>query len=36
MEAEALDILRNGMRVDEAEQIGFGTASVTLFSGNGV
>jgi len=36
MEAEARDILRNALREDEAQPIGFGTASVALFSGQGV
>lgn len=36
MEAEARDILRNALREDEAPSVGFGTASVALFSGQGV
>ena len=36
MEAEARDILRNALREDEAHAVGFGTASVALFSGQGV
>lgn len=35
MEAEARDILRNALREDEAPSVGFGTASVALFSGQG-
>jgi plasmid stability protein len=35
MEAEARDILRNALRDDEAPSVGFGTASVALFSGQG-
>jgi len=36
MEAEARDILRNALRADEAHSVGFGTASVALFSGQGI
>ena len=36
MEAEARDILRNALRVDEAHSVGFGTASIALFSGQGI
>ena len=36
MEAEARDILRNALREDEAQSVGFGTASVALFSGSGI
>jgi len=36
MEAEARDILRNALREDEAHAVGFGTASVALFSGQGI
>ena len=36
MEAEAREILRNALREDEAQSVGFGTASVALFSGSGV
>ena len=36
MEAEARDILRNALRKDEAQSVGFGTASVALFSGQGI
>jgi plasmid stability protein len=36
MEAEARDILRNALRANEAQSIGFGTASVALFSGQGI
>ena len=36
MEAEARDILRNALREDEAQSVGFGTASVALFSGQGI
>ena len=36
MEAEARDILRDALREDKAQSVGFGTASVALFSGQGV
>jgi plasmid stability protein len=36
MEAEAREILRNALREDEAQSVGFGTASVALFSGQGI
>jgi antitoxin FitA len=37
MEAEARDILRNALTQEEAAPaVGFGTASVALFSGSGV
>ncbi len=36
MEAEAREILRNSLREDEAPAVGFGTATVALFSGRGV
>lgn len=36
MEAEARDILRNALREEEAQPVGFGTASVALFSGQGI
>jgi len=36
MEAEARDILRNALREDKAQSVGFGTASVALFSGQGI
>jgi plasmid stability protein len=35
MEAEARDILRNALREDKAQSVGFGTASAALFSGQG-
>lgn len=36
MEAEAREILRDALRKDEVvSKVGFGTASVALFSGNG-
>jgi len=36
MEAEAREILRNALLEEEARPIGFGTASMALFSGQGV
>jgi antitoxin FitA len=36
MEAEAREILRNALLQKEAPEVGFGTASVALFSGQGV
>jgi plasmid stability protein len=37
MEAEVREILRNALREEQAApQVGFGTASVALFSGRGV
>ena len=36
MEAEAREILSNTLRKDDAPTVGFGTATVALFSGNGV
>jgi plasmid stability protein len=36
MEAEARDILRNALREGDAPSVGFGTASVALFSGQGI
>ena len=36
MEAEAREILRNALNEDETPGVGFGTASVALFSGSGV
>ena len=36
MEAEVRDILRNALREDKAQSVGFGTASVALFSGQGI
>lgn len=36
MEAEARDILRNALKEEEAQSVGFGTASVALFSGQGI
>lgn len=36
MEAEAREILRDALRKDEVPNVGFGTATVALFSGNGV
>jgi plasmid stability protein len=36
MEAEARDILRNALREEEAQSVGFGTASVALFSRQGI
>ncbi len=35
MEAEAREILRNALKEEDA-QVGFGTASVALFSGQGI
>ncbi len=36
MEAEAREILRDALRVKQTPEVGFGTASVALFSGRGV
>jgi plasmid stability protein len=36
MEAEARDILRDALREDKAQSVGFGTASAALFSGQGI
>lgn len=36
MEAEAREILRNALREEEAPALGFGTATVALFSGQGI
>ena len=36
MEAEAREILRNGLMEEDAQPVGFGTASVALFSGKGI
>jgi len=36
MEAEARDILRDALREEKAQTVGFGTASVALFSGSGI
>lgn len=36
MEAEAREILRNALKAEDAQTVGFGTASVALFSGQGV
>jgi antitoxin FitA len=36
MEAEAREILTNGSLAEETSSVGFGSASVALFSGSGV
>ena len=36
MEEEAREILRNALREKEVPDVGFGTASVALFSGQGI
>jgi plasmid stability protein len=36
MEAEAREILRNALKEEQAPAVGFGTASVALFSGQGI
>jgi plasmid stability protein len=36
MEAEVREILRNALREGETPAVGFGTASVALFSGQGI
>jgi len=36
MEAEAREILRDALKEADAPQVGFGTASVALFSGQGI
>ena len=36
MEAEAREILRNALKAEDAPPVGFGTASVALFSGQGI
>jgi len=35
MEAEVREILRDALKADGAKPVGFGTASVALFSGSG-
>jgi plasmid stability protein len=36
MEATVRDILRDALREDKTQTVGFGTASVALFSGQGI
>jgi plasmid stability protein len=36
MEEEAREILRNALKAEETQAVGFGTASVALFSGQGI
>ena len=36
MEAEVREILRDTLKEEEAHKVGFGTATVALFSGSGV
>ena len=36
MEEEAREILRNSLKAEDALPVGFGTASVALFSGQGI
>jgi plasmid stability protein len=36
MEAEAREILRHALREEQSPRLGFGSASVALFSGQGV
>jgi antitoxin FitA len=36
MEAEARDILRNALREDKTQSVGFGTATVALFGRQGI
>ena len=36
MEAVVRDILRDALREEKAQTVGFGTASVALFSGSGI
>ncbi len=36
MEAEVREILRNALTAEDAAPVGFGTASVALFSGQGI
>lgn len=36
MEAEAREILRNALKEEDASAVGFGTASLALFSGQGI
>lgn len=36
MEAEVREILRDTLKEEDAQKVGFGTASVALFSGSGV
>ena len=36
MEEEAREILRNALKAEETQTVGFGTASVALFSGQGI
>lgn len=36
MEAEARETLRDALKAEDAKPVGFGTASVALFSGQGI
>lgn len=36
MEAEVREILRNALKEEDTTSVGFGTASVALFSGQGI
>jgi plasmid stability protein len=36
MEEEAREILRNALKAEDVQSVGFGTASVALFSGQGI
>ncbi|MFZ0301218.1 MAG: Arc family DNA-binding protein [Terracidiphilus sp.] len=36
MEAEVRELLRDALKTEEAHTVGFGTASVALFSGRGI
>jgi len=36
MEAAVRDILRDALREEKAQSVGFGTASIALFSGQGI
>ncbi len=36
MEAEARETLRDALKAEDAQKVGFGTASVALFSGQGI
>ena len=36
MEEEAREILRNALKAEERQTVGFGTASAALFSGQGI
>ena len=36
MEAEVREILRDALKAEDTQKVGFGTASIALFSGQGI